>query len=198
MFVVFSELECIKWFLIFVSLSIVLDHFDGIVARMLNETSRFGVFLDVLIDNVTRGTIYLMAASLSQSSVVLFGAALLIAIEWTTFTCTHGGSILSQTHWKSIGSNGDEKPLPTFIVRMFESNFRNPLGVLAIAGLNALPLYLYCRSPLITTYFASSYYTTSAIMQLLGIVLMFGRLCALFAELYFIRLHIIVLSKLPS
>jgi phosphatidylserine synthase len=180
-----------------VSLSILLDHFDGIVARMLNQTSRFGVFLDVLIDNATRGTLYIMAASLSpQSPTVLFVASLLIFVEWTTFVCTHGGSILTQTHWKAVTANDKQTPLPTLIVRMFDDNFRNPLGVLTIAGLNALPLYLYARSPVITEYIAS-YPFVHAAMPLLGVVLALGRLCALFAELYFVRQHILILAKLP-
>ncbi|XP_077064529.1 uncharacterized protein LOC143716171 isoform X1 [Siphateles boraxobius] len=41
-------------------LSIILDGVDGWVARKLQQTSRFGAWLDVVIDNVGRGMLWNM------------------------------------------------------------------------------------------------------------------------------------------
>lgn len=89
-----------------VGASMALDHVDGIVARLCNETSRFGVFLDILIDNVTRTTLYVLAVGATTTAAatdlpLVLAVVGVVCVEWCTFVCTHGGSLVTQQHWKS-------------------------------------------------------------------------------------------------
>ncbi len=59
-----------------------LDFFDGLLARTLNQTSAFGAWLDVAIDNTSRGVLY--AWTLPGPA-----AAFPIALEFLTFVATH-------------------------------------------------------------------------------------------------------------
>lgn len=81
---------------------------------------------------------------------------------------------------------------PSFVVRMLHNNFRNPLGVLAIAGLDVLPLCVYARAPLVEPLLAR--WLVALVRASTGLLLA-GRCCALLAELHFIRAHVVALAQ---
>ena len=75
---------------------------------------------------------------------------------------------------------------------MFENNFFNPLGLLTLAGLNLLPLYVYVTAPpVLDSLPRAAWLTTNGVV---GVTLTIGRACALIAELHFIRLHMLELA----
>lgn len=120
-------------------LSAFLDLFDGILARLLCQTSSFGVFLDILADNVLRTVVWVAAAAASSNSYpVLCLASFIVVLEWTTMLCTQLHAGLNADHWKKNRDND-----PKIVQAFFASNFRNPLGLLGIYGLFASNLFLY-------------------------------------------------------
>ncbi|CAF1031292.1 unnamed protein product [Rotaria sordida] len=73
----------------------LLDAVDGWAARKFNQVSKFGSWLDVIIDNIGRGIIWTRV-----SSIGIF----ISSIEWITFLALndHGSD------WKSkLSSNND-------------------------------------------------------------------------------------------
>lgn len=136
--------------------SACLDLLDGILAKVLCQTSQFGVFLDICADNVLRTAVWLAvtntangAASssseekglLPHSSVVSCVALFIICLEWTTMVSTQvhaaAGSSNSE-HWK------EARERDPWIVRVFfRNNFRNVLGSLGIYGLFSANLFAY-------------------------------------------------------
>lgn len=71
------------------SLFIALDGVDGWLARKLSQCSRFGAWLDVVVDNLGRGMLWNM----------LFNWGWLVpALEWCVFVCNHSAR---GDHWKS-------------------------------------------------------------------------------------------------
>lgn len=108
--------------------NLVLDGVDGAVARRLKQTSAFGAFLDVLLDNVTRGLLWINGAA----SPIL--GLLMHSLEMTTFVCTHkaGGRA-----WKE----GCFMSAPSWVQSVMSRNFKQPLGSFMIVGLMGLPLY---------------------------------------------------------
>lgn len=62
--------------------------------------------------------------------------SLLICVEWLVFCCTHTWG----AHWKSSFSAA-----PGWAKAVMAHGFKTPVGVLAIAGLHVLPIWLYVR-----------------------------------------------------
>jgi CDP-diacylglycerol--inositol 3-phosphatidyltransferase len=114
-------------------LSASLDLLDGIIARALNQTSSFGILLDISADNILRTCVWI-AASRDNVKVV---ACFFISLEWVTMICTqlHSGD----AHWKSERQQTD----PWFIRTCFHNNFRNPLGMIVIYGLFSANMWTY-------------------------------------------------------
>lgn len=67
--------------------SLALDAVDGWLARRLGQSTNFGAFLDVLVDIVTRGLLWCVAAGGHASLWPWAGA--LPALEGAVFACTH-------------------------------------------------------------------------------------------------------------
>lgn len=109
-----------------------LDLLDGIIARALNQTSSFGVVLDISADNILRTCVWI-AASHDNIKVV---ACFFISLEWVTMICTqlHSG----EAHWKS-----ERHKDPWFIRTCFHNNFCNPLGLIVIYGLFSANMWTY-------------------------------------------------------
>jgi len=130
-------------------LAAVLDMFDGALARMLAQTSQFGVLLDIAADNVLRscvwGAVTSAAASGSTSAfqavsleaaegaerhpqlclpLVSVGALFFICLEWVTMVCTQVHSVSDGEHWKHARARD-----PWFVRIYFANNFRNPFGM---------------------------------------------------------------------
>ena len=132
-----------------------LDLFDGILARALQQTSAFGVFLDVCADNILRSVVWVSVAvsASSSSSSAAFGsnegsanngvavtrvACFLICLEWTTMVSTQVYAAVNNENWK-LARGRD----PWLVQAFFRSNFRNPLGSLGIYGLFCANLFAY-------------------------------------------------------
>lgn len=176
-------------------LTTALDHVDGPVARALGETSRVGVFIDVVVDNVTRGATYCLAIAASDARLDAAGARLtvrvatfLIAVEWLTFASTHAASLMSQTHWKVKA--GDDA-IPAFMLAIFRNNFHSPLGVPVIGALNLLPVWLLVHQP---THVGALDAVRAWTVHLLYPLLLF-RALGLACEFFFISRHVQALLR---
>jgi hypothetical protein len=117
--------------------SATLDLFDGPLARLLNQTSSFGVILDIAADNILRTCVWVAAAAANPSYLAV--SCFVICLEWTTMVATqvHASSSHSM-HWKEARQND-----PWFVQSFFADNFRNPLGALGIFGLFGANLFAY-------------------------------------------------------
>nr|XP_032835272.1 uncharacterized protein LOC116957307 [Petromyzon marinus] len=114
-----------------------LDWIDGWLARRLRQTSEFGAWLDLAIDNLGRGLLW---SHLWQGC-----GYLLSALEWTVFVCNH----------RSLGADWKENfdGAPRWVQAVMANGgwFCTPVGLLAVMGLDALLLWLYVsqnREPL--------------------------------------------------
>ncbi|XP_063060916.1 CDP-diacylglycerol--glycerol-3-phosphate 3-phosphatidyltransferase [Engraulis encrasicolus] len=159
-------------------ISVILDGIDGWTARRLHQTSYFGAWLDVIIDNMGRSMIW----------TVLFQWGWLISsLEWCVFVCNHSGFGLQ---WKS-----GFKKSPPWVNSIMANGFKTPLGVFTIAGLHVLPVWLY----------GYQYgFLTSALhiphsLQILGILLLAaGRLLCMCVEIWCVWIHIHYLTDIEE
>uniref|UniRef100_A0A8C9Y1L5 Uncharacterized protein n=1 Tax=Sander lucioperca TaxID=283035 RepID=A0A8C9Y1L5_SANLU len=99
---------------------------DGWLARRLGQTSRFGAWLDVVVDNLGRGMLW---------SLLFKWGWLVSALEWCVFVCNHNAR---GDHWKNSFITS-----PRFIQAIMANGFRTPLGTWVVSGLHCLPLWLY-------------------------------------------------------
>jgi phosphatidylglycerophosphate synthase len=116
--------------------SATLDLFDGPLARLLNQTSSFGVLLDIAADNILRTCVWVAVASANPSYLAL--SCFVVCLEWTTMVATQVHASSHTTHWKKARQND-----PWFVQSFFVDNFRNPLGALGIFGLFAANLFAF-------------------------------------------------------
>ncbi|XP_071374597.1 CDP-diacylglycerol--serine O-phosphatidyltransferase [Centroberyx affinis] len=157
------------------SISIALDGVDGWLARRLGQSSRFGAWLDVVVDNLSRGMLW---------SLLFEWGWLVSAVEWCVFVCNHNAR---GSQWKDSFTAS-----PRFVQAIMANGFHTPLGTWVISGLHCLPLWLYgyrwgwlshglCLPPWI---------------QALGTLLLAaGRLLGLSVEIWCIWAHIEYLTK---
>lgn len=95
-----------------------LDHLDGKLARCFNQCSKFGVLLDIISDNILRGSSWIACIIVHNSHgrdlnekiststwvlpVIIVG---LISIEWVTMFSTQMTALLrKKNHWKEMKS----------------------------------------------------------------------------------------------
>mmetsp|Transcript_10616 Transcript_10616/g.22485 ORF Transcript_10616/g.22485 Transcript_10616/m.22485 type:complete len:345 (-) Transcript_10616:239-1273(-) len=137
----------------------LLDLVDGIAARKLNQSSQFGILLDIMADNILRTVIWISAtiesskSDLSWENGVCVWAAIIICLEWITMFCTQSNQTnqkedQKKEHWKDVNQKSVEttesKRSPPFWVQaVFKNNFCSLPGVLAIYGLFTAPLGTY-------------------------------------------------------
>ncbi|XP_040050511.1 uncharacterized protein LOC120829924 [Gasterosteus aculeatus] len=157
------------------STHVALDGVDGWTARRLGQTSRFGAWLDVVVDNLGRGMLW---SRLSE------WGWLVSALEWCVFVCNHSAR---GDQWKSgfISS-------PRFIRAVMANGFRTPLGTWVVSGLHCLPLWLYgAHRGLLTRWLHLPLW-----IQAVGTLLLAaGRLLALSVEIWCIWTHIKYLTN---
>ncbi|XP_030236634.1 uncharacterized protein si:ch1073-145m9.1 [Gadus morhua] len=152
------------------SISILLDGVDGWVARRLEQTSRFGAWLDVVVDNLSRGMLW---------SMLFEWGWLVTAVEWCVFVCNHSAR---GADWKSSFTTS-----PYLVRSIMAKGFKTPLGAWVIIGIHCLPLWLYGhRWGLL-----SAPLGLPPLIQTLGTLgLTAGRLLGLVAEVWCIWVHI--------
>ncbi|KAM9318966.1 uncharacterized protein KZ484_023277 isoform 2-T2 [Pholidichthys leucotaenia] len=149
---------------------IVLDGVDGWLARKLSQTSRFGAWLDVVVDNLGRGMLW---------SLLFEWGWLVCALEWCVFVCNHHSR---GEQWKSSFSSS-----PALIQAIMANGFRTPLGMWVVSGLHCLPVWLYaCQWGLLSHWLGLPLWIQDVGTLLLGA----GRLLALLAEIWCIWTHI--------
>ncbi|XP_018556769.1 CDP-diacylglycerol--glycerol-3-phosphate 3-phosphatidyltransferase isoform X1 [Lates calcarifer] len=170
MFAAWGTYETPAVFVPLYSVSVALDGVDGWLARRLGQSSRFGAWLDVVVDNLGRGMLW---------SLLFKWGWLVSALEWCVFVCNHntrGG------HWKNSFTSG-----PGLIQAIMANGFWTLLGTWVVMGLHCLPLWLYgYQWDLLSHWFYLPLW-----IQALGIMLLAaGRLLALSAEIWCIWTHI--------
>ncbi|KAL7446507.1 hypothetical protein ACHAXM_010222 [Skeletonema potamos] len=125
----------------------LLDLFDGIAARRLNQCSKFGVLLDILADNILRTVVWISAIVESlkdndervTAKVCCWTAVL--CLEWTTMVCSQCNQANSGfEHWKDFQKG---RKAPFWIEAVFKNNFRSIPGTIALFGLFVAPFGSY-------------------------------------------------------
>ena len=168
--VAYTQWETPNVFISLFTISGGLDFIDGAIARRLGQTSAFGAWFDVVIDNISRSMVW---GRLMPS----LGFAI-SSLEWLTFVCTHQIG----KEWKT--------PVPYqpwFIAKVMLNNFNTPLGLWVIISVWFLPAWLYAMK-----YYHMVY---NWLNLLVTIVFISGRLMAFAAECWFIFQHISILMK---
>lgn len=157
-------------FLPLYSSSILLDGVDGWLARRLKQESKFGAWLDVVVDNLSRAMIW---------TLLYQWGWLVSSVEWCVFVCNHCSK---GEDWKNSFNHS-----PKIIQKIMANGFRTPLGVLVVSGLHCLPVWFYCSH--------HSLVPLSLWAQLITALLILGRSLALVAEAWCIWTHIKFLTK---
>eukprot|EP00434_Breviolum_minutum_P012895 symbB.v1.2.011363.t1/scaffold741.1/size166877/7 len=152
--------------------AMTLDFLDGYVARRLHQQTLFGAALDVVVDVAQRGGMWLLALNLP--------GLLFPLLELIVFACTHA---CSSESWKE----GCFSEAPPLIARIMSNGFKTPMGVLTVAGLHFLPLYLWLIRVVSALRFPAFYF--------LGILLCLGRLLGLAAEVWVVKRHVAELLR---
>ena len=147
---------------LFYLLSTVLDFFDGAVARSWDQASRFGAQIDVIIDIIGRGFLWV------YSSPYFF---FIPCIEWIVFSATSKKG----KFWKDKFSSA-----PSWVQNVMANNFRTSLGMITMTGVDFLPLFLLTLQ---TDNFAM---IPSVLQFLLFCILLIGRLLSVAVEIYII------------
>ncbi|KAJ9534719.1 hypothetical protein QJQ45_013088 [Haematococcus lacustris] len=143
--------------------SFCLDAVDGAVARRYNQASAFGAWVDVWVDNLSRGCLWVLACP--------HGLGLLaVMLEMSTFLATFsaGGIMIANTSTRSdsgssVGAAAAEAveaaeamaqqggvfaAAPPWVELLMGAHFRTPLGALMVLGLMGCPMWLWARSAL--------------------------------------------------
>ncbi|XP_029922217.1 uncharacterized protein LOC115369686 [Myripristis murdjan] len=152
------------------SVSIALDGVDGWLARRLGQCSRFGAWMDVVVDNLSRGMLW---------SLLFEWGWLVSAVEWCVFVCNHGAR---GAQWKNSFTTS-----PRFVQAVMANGFRTPLGTWVISGFHCLPLWLYGYQ---WGLLSRCLHLPPWIQALGTLVLAAGRLLGLSVEMWCIWTHI--------
>ncbi|CAL8126322.1 unnamed protein product [Orchesella dallaii] len=162
-------------FVLFYSLSILLDFFDGWTARKFNQCSAYGAWLDVIVDNVSRGCLW--------SNLFQWGW-LIVSIEWITFVGNHqAGSKWREAHAKANPKR--QISPPEFVQKIMANGFKTWRGAWVIAGLHILPIWIYAMKSGITELFLPNF-----ISYVVAIILITGRAQCLACEMWCIQKHV--------
>lgn len=116
--------------------SAMLDLFDGLLARALNQTSSFGVLLDIAADSILRSCVWVAVAVANPAYTAV--ACFLVSLESVTMLVTQLHAASHGTHWKEA-----RRKDPWLVRAFFSRNFRNPVGVLGIYGLFSANLFAF-------------------------------------------------------
>lgn len=131
----------------------ILDLFDGIAARMMNQCSQFGILLDIVADNILRSIVWIStmiesSKSTTSGEIEICVWVAIICLEWITMFCSQSNEPNEKdkdqnVHWKDVKTKSE--PPPFWVQAVFKNNFRSPAGVLAMCGLFVAPLGSYIR-----------------------------------------------------
>lgn len=105
--------------------AVILDAFDGYLARTLNQVSRVGALIDVVVDNLGRTCVWAIVAPHVGPWVS--------SLEWVTLVCLHQRG----PNWKAF------EDAPWLCKLVMANGFKTPLGAFVIAGIHFLPVALF-------------------------------------------------------
>eukprot|EP01023_Acetabularia_acetabulum_P005687 TRINITY_DN12340_c0_g1_i4.p1 TRINITY_DN12340_c0_g1~~TRINITY_DN12340_c0_g1_i4.p1 ORF type:complete len:205 (+),score=21.52 TRINITY_DN12340_c0_g1_i4:219-833(+) len=136
-------------------MSFGLDAVDGWIARKLDQTSSFGAFIDVLIDNLVRGSIWVWALPQGPFSVIPS------MWEMTVFLATHKGGGAA---WKT----GYFCNAPKWVQSVLSNEFRQFWGIWATIGLFGAPLWFwslrYLPSSILSSVWIGAFFVTGRLI----------------------------------
>ncbi|CEM00622.1 unnamed protein product [Vitrella brassicaformis CCMP3155] len=158
------------------ALGFTLDFFDGLTARLFDQSSEFGAIIDVVIDNISRQLLW--------SRVAPSVAPLIACVEWLVFAFTN--TERASGNWKEACFAA----APWIVRKILSNNFRTLPGTLVISGLMFLPLWAYLQTdiarPLLLTLPLARWLAHPAV----GAVLAAGRAMALLCELWVVAYYV--------
>ncbi|CAG6007166.1 unnamed protein product [Menidia menidia] len=147
-----------------------LDGLDGWLARKFGQTSRFGAWMDVVVDNLGRSMLW---------NQLFEWGWLVSSLEWCVFVCNHN---TRGDQWKHSFAGS-----PRLIRAIMANGFQTPLGVWVVSGLHVLPVWMYLSQRGLL----SSWLDWPLLIQVTGtLLLVVGRLFALAAEMWCIWTHV--------
>ena len=110
-FIFFSELDMYLESIICYLISFSLDFFDGYFARLLNQTNKFGMILDIVIDRCSTMTLFFVLYKLYNNYIFIFLCMLDISSHWFQM------KISGNKHHKVIDKDRN------FILRFYYNNY---------------------------------------------------------------------------
>jgi CDP-diacylglycerol--inositol 3-phosphatidyltransferase len=120
--------------------SAFLDLFDGMLARKLNQCSKFGIFIDIAADNIIRTVTWVACTLVAHDKPLIVAlSATVICLEWFTMLTT-------QLHSKEGGwfhSKGACSKYPAIIQYYFSNGFKNHLGTVGVSAIFIAPVCLF-------------------------------------------------------
>mmetsp|Transcript_16712 Transcript_16712/g.21718 ORF Transcript_16712/g.21718 Transcript_16712/m.21718 type:complete len:254 (+) Transcript_16712:279-1040(+) len=146
------------WNIILMIVSCLLDMIDGPLARRLDQCSQFGVWVDIVADNLLRTISWLQAIYVSgqlednergHCNSTLFVGSIIICTEWLAMHCIICmAKEKKQSHWKDQEqlqeSSFWKKKLNMVKRAYFANNFKNPVGIVGIFGMFGSGILTYC------------------------------------------------------
>ena len=171
----------------------LLDLVDGIFARKLNQSSHFGVLLDIVADNILRTIVWISSmieyskTDHETSSILVCAWVAIICLEWVTFFCTQ--TSIQDVHWKEMESS--KVPPPLWIQKVFKNNFQTLPGIVTVYGLFVAPLGSYVRysDPKLTVTWPAQLLSEQHV-SILIIIAYVGRVLSAMVELWFCKTYI--------
>lgn len=174
-------------FITFIVISALLDIADGYFARKLNQETRFGEWLDVVVDLFTRGLLW--SRTLPNFGFLVFG------FEFLVFVAIHSNAGEGVKSWQER-----KRGLNWFTAQTVSKGFKTIPGAIAIIGLWVLPIWMYImtsgnENSVLVDNFNFSPDAASSLEFLITAFLITSRIHCLHVELAILRNHILNLLE---
>lgn len=144
--------------------AVALDYVDGLFAKVFDQRSSFGAFLDVLLDVIHRGLLWCRVAPDYGPWIS--------ALEWTCFVTT---TCIQSHHWKQVQAD-----MPYIVATVMANGLHNPIGNFVAVSINCLPMWIYVNNRLPDSVMA---------LPMIGIALAMGRVLGGVCELWYVARH---------
>ena len=178
-----------------------LDHLDSKIALCCDQSSEFGVLLDIISDNIFRASTWMACIVVSYSPnlkdessntswVLPMITVGLISIEWMTIVSTQMAALLMEKNANESISledpegGQDKVPAdPWIIEQMYKNDFRNALGLITIFGSMECGVVHFLH--LLRVPILREFPCYASLLDASRILAYAGRLLALYAECWF-------------
>ena len=139
-FIFFSDYEMYYYSIVCYVISFSLDFFDGYFARLLNQTTKFGMILDMVIDRCATLSLLFVLYRLYNNSIFILICILDVSSHWFQM------KVSGERHHKDIDTTRN------FILRFYYGNYIF-FGLCCVgAEINYLNLYYLYYSNTIGNY----------------------------------------------